>query len=135
MKKLAAFALILVLAASAFAACAAPDPTGRYTLQSINGQTPAEYFKAEADEEGLSLADLLSFLGLPEDKLNEFMTLTLEKEGKATIQIFGEDAAECTWELKGGTLYLTDDDGTQELAYKNGAVTVVDKDVTYVLGK
>lgn len=135
MKKTLVLLLAAIMLVGVFAACAAPDPTGNYTIKTINGKTPIDYFKEEAEADDIDIVTLLSFIGLTEDKLNEFMTMTIEKGGKATITVFGEDPDEATWELKGSTLYLTADGETQELEYKNGTITIADGEMTYVLAK
>ena len=134
MKKTLAILIAAIMIVAAFSACSSKKAAGKYTLKTINGKTPYEYFTEEASKEGLDVATLLAFMGLSEDKLNEFVVINLEEDGKAKAQVFGEEAEEGTWELKkSNTVTITIGDETNEYEYKNGTLTVEDDGVTYVL--
>ncbi len=136
MKKTLSLLIAAIMIFAAFSACAKPNVEGVYTLKSINGMTPYEYFQAEASDENIDVADLLSFLGLTEETINQFMVITLEKDGKAKVQVFGEETEEGTWELtKINTVTLKMSDEVSELAYLAGTLTVKDDDMIYVLSK
>ncbi len=141
MKRTLALLIVVIMLAAAFAACTKPkveEPKveGTYKIKTINGKTPYEYFKSEADAEGIDVGMLLTLMGLSEETVNQFMVITLEKDGKAVINIMGEEPESCTWELKDSkTVTFKSGGETIEAEYKNGTLTMTEDDMTYVLEK
>lgn len=93
---------------------------GTYVVKTIDGDTPLEYFKKQADDYGMDLEDMLEWMDMDEDELDEFMVLKLKKDGTAIMTSLGEEV-EGTWEKDGNTVtFEFDEDDPVEFTYKNG---------------
>ena len=135
MKKVLCLLLAAVMLTCVFAACSGPKLEGRYTLKTINGKTPLDYFKDEAAEEDIDIDMLFSFFGLTEETVSEYIVLTLEKDGSSTIAVMGEDAKTGAWEYKDGYVIISDGDETTELKYANGTLSIEENGEAYVFSK
>lgn len=135
MRRILCLLLASVMLTCVFAACSAPNLEGRYTLKTINGKAPLDYFKDEAAEDDIDVEMLFSLLGLTEETVSEYIVLTLEKDGKSSIAVTGEDTETGTWDFKDGYVIITDGDETTKLKYDNGTLSIEENGQAYVFTK
>ena len=143
MKKVIVSAIAIVMTLVLLASCGALAPSieGVYKTKTIDGKTPLEYFEASAEESGVDLDTLLGIFSLSgqtvtRDDLNNYVTIDLQKDGKAILSSFlEEDADEGTWEKKDNAVTITIDGDPQEFKLENGELTVEMDGVKIVLAK
>ncbi len=111
MKRMFTVIMATMLAVFMLAACGSSKPNveGVYQLDKINDKTVMEYF----EDMGIT-ADDLALFGMTEDSMKDMFKLTIEKDGKAKLEMsmMGEsETQDLTWTLDGDkiTLAPTDD--------------------------
>ncbi len=130
MKRIISLMLTLIFVSALFASCGNSSAAGTYTLESVGGKTPFEWYS-----KGLSgevVEGLLDLLGTSKEELSaNFYILTLENDGKAKIHseyeaLFNEEGAlesEGVWTLDGDVLTVTVNGKDVIMTFKNGVLT------------
>lgn len=130
MKRTISLLLALIFVSSLLAACGADPAVGTYTLETIGGKTPVEWMKESVNGSEQGLESLLELFGVTKDDLNEnFYTLTLENDGKASVcsayasMYAGAAVRAGTWSIEGDVLTVSLDGETEIFTFKNGVLT------------
>ena len=140
MKRIAALALVILLAAAMLSGCAGMMTAGVYKLKTVNNKPIKDFLLEAADTFGVSLEDL----GYNEDLEGQLMTLTLSRDGAAEFSESsngGEPTAFTgTWTREGNKITTVFTDVTLEFTViENGKLELVRKifgnDVTFQLEK
>lgn len=104
MKRFVAITAAVLLIAALFVGCGGSDPTGKYVVKTIGGQS----LEDALSESGFSVEDYLDLLGI--ESLEEFMTVELKSDGKAILGMSGEEDEIGTWKQDGNDVTITFDD-------------------------
>ncbi len=103
---------------------------GKYTLQSVNGQSIADYYKAMLGEEA---AAFLSILDL--DAFEELMSIVLRPDGTAVLMESLGLGNSGTWQEGEGAVLITIEGDTQAIPWKNGELTFDTEQGVFVFRK
>ena len=89
---------------------------GTYCLLGIDGHTPTEYFDIIAEEQGMTIRELLEESGFdPDFDLNNFVTLLINEDGSGRLvnNLMDDETLDFTWADNGAELTLTDEDSDE----------------------
>ena len=138
MKKMLAILLVVVTVFGMLAGCSAKktvDAEGTYLVKTIDGKTVKEYFDEMAQEYGMDIETIAPLMGLEVDTLDEFITIELNKDGKAKLNSVMDDSEEGTWSAEGNMLTITIGNEPQTFEYKDGEFTMDADGMTVVFVK
>ena len=140
MKKAITGIILVIMIVAAFAGCS-PSIEGLYKTKSIDGKTPVEFMEAQAQESGIDLDTFLGIFALTgetvtRDDLNEYLTVDLQKDGKAKVFVlFDNESTEGTWEKKDNIISVTVNGDTLDFTLEGGNLTVDMEGSKLVLSK
>ena len=114
--------LALLLAAAAIAALFvgfSKSPVGVYKSETVNGKAPYDYMVEEFNGDADSLDQLIALIGKTKEDVNNYVIITLEKDGTAKLSTFLDEGEEIgTWKQDGRTITMTGEDGeSREFTY------------------
>ena len=95
------------------------SPEGKYVVKTMDGKTLEETFKEEAGD--VDTEKLFKMLGI--ESFDDFLTLELKADGKASMLAMGEDPDEGTWKQDGDKVTITVDDESNEFTFKGNELT------------